>query len=201
MPRATLDQKFKLTHYLVFVDQVGGLSVLLNVGKGRFQEGESIPVSGGIPGCAVAADFNGDGKRDLAVGMQNGISILLGTGNPSSPYTQGAVILLPLSSCAAAGDLNGDGIPDLLVTSGYPNGAAVVFLGKGDGTFAQAAQTTPLSMTGLVALGDFNGDGKLDFALTSNLLAYGNGDGTFQTPAPFIPQVFRETSSGLPRLG
>jgi hypothetical protein len=33
---------------------------------------------------------------------------------------------------------------------------------------------------------DFNHDGKLDFATSSNLLALGNGDGTFQTPVPLV---------------
>jgi hypothetical protein len=37
-----------------------------------------------------------------------------------------------------------------------------------------------------VVLADFNHDGKLDFATSGNLLALGNGDGTFQTPAPFV---------------
>ena len=103
-----------------------------------------------------------------------------------SPYTQGQVLTLAVSGCPVEGDLNGDGIPDLLAASGSSSGTAVAFLGNGDGTFTQVVQTTPMSTTGLLALGDFNGDGKLDWASSSNLLALGNGDGTFQTPAPYI---------------
>jgi hypothetical protein len=53
-------------------------------------------------------------------------------------------------------------------------------LGKGDGTFPQAARTYPSPGHGM-AVGDFNGDGILDLAGTDSLLL-GNGDGTFQSP-------------------
>jgi hypothetical protein len=37
-----------------------------------------------------------------------------------------------------------------------------------------------------VAVADFNHNGKPGFATSSNLLAVGNGDGTFQTPVPLV---------------
>jgi len=172
---------------LVFANFYPGISVLLNNGKGTFGEGVTVPISGGGAYCAVTADFNRDGISDLAVTVAEGLSILLGTGKASSPYTQGQLITYSESSCPVLGDLNGDGILDLFVTTG--DNQAVGYLGNGDGTFTQAATTTALSSNGIPVLGDFNGDGKLDFALSSNLLAYGNGDGTFQTPAPYIPNV------------
>jgi len=174
---------------LVFEESNGTISVLLNFGNGRLEDGESIPVTGGA-GCGAAADYNGDGKPDLAVNTPNGVSILLGTGEPFPAFRPGASIALPYADCLVTGDLNNDGIPDLLVPS---NGTVVAYLGNGDGTFTQASVTsTPNG--GYLALGDFNQDGNLDFAITtasgfnpsSNLLAYGNGDGTFQTPVPII---------------
>jgi hypothetical protein len=54
-----------------------------------------------------------------------------------------------------------------------------------------------MSATGFLALGDFNGDGMLDWASNSNLLALGNGDGTFQAPAPFIPTVHTGSIFGI----
>jgi hypothetical protein len=180
---------------LVFINFYGGLSILLNSGKGKFEDGKAVPVSGGGVYCAVSADFNGDGIPDLAAAVDSGTSILLGTGKSGSPYTQGQLLSYPLFSCPVIGDFNGDGIHDLLVTSGA--GTAITFLGNGDGTFTQVAKTTPLSSNGTLVVGDFNGDGKLDFALNSNLLAYGNGDGTFQTPVPFIPQVISTNIIGI----
>ena len=182
---------------LVFANFEPGFSVLLSLGKGRYQDGESLRVSGGPPDCGISADFNGDGIPDLAIGLEigNGISILLGTGKALSPYTQGEVIPVSAYTCPVTGDLNGDGIPDLFVTT--TAGTAVVYLGIGDGTFTQVAQTTSLSANGVPVLSDFNGDGKLDFALTSNLMAYGNGDGTFQRPKPYIPQVISSNITGI----
>jgi hypothetical protein len=172
-------------------------SVLITEAKGGFEEGESIPVSGGGAGCGVSADFNGDGIPDLAILVTEGISIKLGTGKASAPYTQGEVLTLASPGCPVEGDLNGDGIPDLLATSGSPSGTAVAFLGNGDGTFTQVTQTTPMSSTGFLAVGDFNGDGILDWASSSNLLALGNGDGTFQTPAAYIPHVYPGSVFGI----
>jgi len=160
------------------------LSVLLNSGKGGFQDGEWTPVTGGA-GCGAVADYNGDGKPDLAVNTPSGITILLGTGKASSPFTTGSTIAVPGPGCVITGDLNGDGIADLLVESFVTGSGYFVnaYLGKGDGTFTLASSTA-VSTPGYLALGDFNHDGKLDFASSGNLLALGNGDGTFQTPVP-----------------
>jgi len=59
-------------------------------------------------------------------------------------------------------------------------------LGNGDGTFTKGG-VTPTPIGGYLALGDFNHDGNLDFATSGDLIAYGNGDGTFQTPVPIYP--------------
>jgi hypothetical protein len=181
---------------LLFQSYLSPGSVLISK-KGGFEEGESVPVSGGGAGCGVSADFNGDGIPDLAILVTDGLSIMLGTGKASAPYTQGETLSISDPGCPVEGDLNGDGIPDLLTTSGSPSGSAVAFLGNGDGTFTQVTQTTPMSATGYLAVGDFNGDGDLDWASSSNLLALGNGDGTFQTPAAYIPHVYPGSIGGI----
>jgi len=98
----------------IVADNYSGISVLLNLGKGKYEDGEWTTVTGGA-GCGAAADFNGDGKPDLAVSTSTGISILLGTGKAKSPFTAGATIAVQGAACVVTGDLNGDGIPDLLV--------------------------------------------------------------------------------------
>jgi hypothetical protein len=166
---------------LVFRDPNGQISVLLSFGKAKYEDGEWTPVTGGS-GCGAAADYDLDGKPDLAVNTPNGVSILLGTGKALFPFKPGPTLSLSGTGCLITGDLNGDGIPDLLVTS---NGTVVAYLGNGNGTFTQKSATaTPTG--GYLALGDFNHDGKLDFATSGNLLALGNGDGTFQTPTTIV---------------
>ena len=136
----------------------------------------------GGAGCGVKGDFNGDGKPDLAVNNSNGISILLGTGKGATPFTAGTNIALAGAECLVTTDLNGDGKLDLLVPA---QGSVYAYLGNGDGTFTLAS-TTPTPSGGYLAPGDFNHDGKVDFATSGNLMALGNGDGTFQSPTDIV---------------
>jgi hypothetical protein len=158
------------------------VSVLLNEGKGNFEDGEWMSVPG-AGNCAAAADFNGDGKPDLAVPTSNGIVILLGTGNATSPYTTGATIPISSPGCPITGDINGDGIPDILVGASSLGGVGT-YLGNGDGTFTLKS-VAPVG-SGIIVFGDFNHDGKLDFADSTNQLCLGNGDGTFQPPVSIV---------------
>src|SRR5436190_1694186 len=92
-------------------------------------------------GSVVIADFNGDGKPDLAVvnHMTGNASILLGNGNGTFAaavnYATGA---LPVA--VATGDFNGDGKLDLAVVSNGISNNVSILLGNGNGTFAAPAQ-------------------------------------------------------------
>lgn len=118
----------------------------------------------------ITADFDGDGKPDLAIASNdyNGtLSIWLGDGKggfiqPSSSTNAGNY---PYS--LAVGDFNGDGIADLAVTNSVSSGTMTILTGKGDGTFTKAGSTSAPSNPGPVTAADFNGDGVADLVVTN----------------------------------
>ncbi len=152
--------------------------------------------SGYYPAPLVVADFNGDGKADLAVASHGttNVDILLGNGDGTfqAPVSYSSGGGTPAS--LAAGDWNGDGKVDLAVAiNGY---VIYVLLGNGDGTFqASTAVCSPCGGTWL-ASGDFNGDGKTDLVASVSsgsgaaaIVLLGNGDGTFQSPVKYSTPV------------
>jgi hypothetical protein len=165
------------------------VSVLLGNGDGTFQNQVTYAVETG-PVALVAADFNDDGRTDLAVAnlFNSVVSVLLGNGDGTFqnevPYTVGSY---PLA--LVAGEFNGDGRTDLAVANANSNDVSVL-LGNGDGTFQnQVPYAVGSSPADLVA-GDFNGDGRTDLAVAnafSNTVSVllGNGDGTFQNQVTY----------------
>ncbi len=141
---------------------------------------------GSDPYSATVADFNGDGKADLAVANYDtaNVSVLLGNGNGSFvTATNFAVGANPFTIVTA--DFNSDGKADL-VTSGYKDGKISLLLGIGNGSFGAAIDFAVGTHLIDVAVGDFNRDGKPDLAVaddSANLaVLIGNGAGGFGTP-------------------
>jgi uncharacterized protein (TIGR03437 family) len=153
----------------------------------------SVPGSIGLA-AAVAADFNGDHKIDLAVATMGGaggsgtdqVFIYLnngdGTFQPPKSFAVGTGVF-----AMVGGDFNGDGKIDL-ITGNTQSKDISVLLGNGDGTFQSVVSYPAGGAVGGLASGDFNGDGKLDIAVVDQVpgllsIFLGNGDGTFGAPS------------------
>ena len=159
---------------------------MLGNGDGTFAAPLTYGANAQPYGLAVA-DFNGDGKLDVALANQgtNSVSVLLGNGDGT--FQNSYLYAAGLSPEAiAAGDLNGDGKIDLATANSDSNDVSIL-LGNGDGTFVGAREfQSPISASLLTA--DLNHDGKLDAVLDYGVML-GNGDGTFQSPIPGVPGV------------
>jgi hypothetical protein len=155
------------------ISQDWSFSVLLGNGDGTFQSAAFYPQNVGADGSTVViADFNGDGKPDLAIPAgSDSVAVLLGKGNgtffPPTYFFDGGGSIV-------SADFNLDAKLDIV------SGAGGVLLGEGDGTFQPAM--FPVAGFGVPLLtADVNGDGKPDI-VGGNAVFLGNGDGTFKPP-------------------
>ncbi len=106
---------------------LGTVTVLLGKGDGTFTPAPVNPVPGSVPSSVTVADFNGDGKPDLAIANagSNTLNVFLGNGD--------GTFIEPLSVAAGAdplyaavGDFNGDGIPDLAVADSTSSSVTIL---------------------------------------------------------------------------
>ena len=161
------------TALTAFLSQAGGIF------PAQFGTVTNFPV-GGAPGVMVVADFNHDGRPDVAVTRAGAITLLPGLGNgafgaPTNASSTGAQWL-------AEGDFNNDGNMDLLAAAHVGS----VLLGDGQGSFPVRTNYTGFyaSYVSDVMGGDFSGDGNLDLAIANTAMnsvtvAFGRGDGSF----------------------
>jgi hypothetical protein len=183
--------------------------VVLGNGDGSFKSARNyvpfIVSNGNFPGTSLPnptavtfADFNGDGKPDMAAVDAANSNVALFLNNGDGTFTELANYLAgggqtPLMAVAA--DVNHDGKMDIVLSlnGGGPSQASFsVLLGDGDGTFQSPLAYSNGTGAGsdIIAVADVNGDGKLDVisdtqdtnANASFYVNLGNGDGTFQKP-------------------
>jgi hypothetical protein len=148
--------------------------------------------TGAEPFTVAIADFNGDGKPDLAAAnyVDGTISILLGRGDGTFvPTKTHSICLRPIR--IVAGDLNGDGRPDLVATcqTGSAKDIAVM-LNSASGFLPSQFFNDGGTGAGPLVLADFDGDGILDLVVGDGPMVSflkGNGDGSFQLPETSFP--------------
>jgi hypothetical protein len=162
-----------------------------------FLQGATLSSGIGHPEGVVVADFNGDGKLDIAVSNfdTNTIAVFLnqGSGNFGAPMVTAVQLNSAMGlniGALAVGDFNHDGKPDLVVGTIAGSQVSIVLLGNGDGTFNQLTPI-PNSFGFLCAkVADLNGDGHQDlvFAENGNIsVSLGVGDGTFMASVMLQP--------------
>jgi hypothetical protein len=137
-----------------FAGGTGTVSVLLGNGDGTFQAAQSYTTDLHAHSVALA-DFNNDGRLDIAV-ANNGsddVSVLLGNGDGTFQATENfAAGSVPLS--VGAGDFNGQGVQSLAVANGASNNVSILINTSGPA----AVSLTPNSVA----------EGSGDFTLTVN---------------------------------
>jgi hypothetical protein len=120
----------------------------------------------------AGADFNGDGKPDVAVtsGPTPGVlSVFFNTGTgglSSTPLTLSPGVGEPWLAIRAA-DITGDGIPDILMGGEFDDEVSII-VSKGNGTFQPPVLVNvpgPNGGISSLAVADVNGDTRPDLAV------------------------------------
>jgi hypothetical protein len=175
--RAQVDLGFGIN---TFEARVDGLPPLVFTASAIEQFSANVdfttnPAGAGDSRVAVA-DFNSDGKPDLAVTNESStgtVSVFLNTTatNATTPTfaTKLDLATAPSFLAVAVGDFNGDGKPDLAVTN---SPGVSIFLnttatGATTPSFAANVDFTAQQVPDSIVIADFNGDGKPDIAVTN----------------------------------
>ena len=168
------------------------VSILLGDGRGGFAHATGSPLTvGRSPYGVEIADFNRDGKPDLAIANQfdNFVSVLLGDGTGQFQPAPGSPIVVGSGpSWLVAADFNGDRNVDLAIA--VSSGSIPILLGDGAGGFAHApGSPIAISRPHNMRAADFDRDGDLDLGVDrlgnasttpSFSVLLGDGGGGFQ---------------------
>ncbi len=148
----------------------GSVTVLLRnaANTGFASEAAAIPV-GASPEGIKAADFNGDGRPDIAVAVNgtNTVNVLLRNATNDGFAAEAPIPVGAGALGLGVADFNADGRPDLAETSNTA-GTVTVLLRQAGGGFAADGAPLPAPGANGVAAGDFNGDGKPDLAASND---------------------------------
>ncbi len=193
-------------------DQNGSMQVMLGNGSGSFNRKAVFSFVTGLPDNVIAiADFNGDGKPDLAMGFGAGrpdfsfaqACLFFGYGdgtfNLNSPPCYNAPVPAP-----GPDSVVDTGFADMVVTDlngkaglVFPGDPVILLNNAGSGVLSQANYAAG---GGPVTLGDFNGDGRQDIAVSNARgvqVLLNVGSGVLRAPLSLsrIGDPFNETVS------
>lgn len=132
----------------------------------------TFPQAGSNGTDIFAADFDHNGRADIALSTDTGFAVRLqtrpGVFGAERLYKNVAVdgVLFPASSMAV-GDVTSDGYPDVITDSlaNSPWSGVEVFVNKGDGTFKAPAVYPTLDVPTAMTVADLTGNGRNDLVV------------------------------------
>jgi len=213
---------FSVGTSVLFFQDLGGGRSLQPVSVPAAQEvdfpSQSLFALSWVNGLSMA-DVNGDGIPDITLSF--GDDYLYGAlGNSSGGFGPQQIIESGTYPFAPSGwalvDVNGDGIPDMIDMEAFDS---EIWLGNGDGTFADPQVSYPNNANNSVYPGSYPGNnlvaadlarnGRIDYIVTDSSSAVfynrasvymGRGDGTFTAAPAMAPTNANPPAGALGRL-
>ncbi len=139
------------------------LQVHLDVLPGSAPPSPMVRQFGANPSGLASADFNEDGKVDVASVNESGpsrVAVFLGDGAGSLALAWERQVG-DLYWVAESADWNGDGHADLAIGS-FVGAPLLLYWGHGDGTFSEATAYDEIHSLNEIRAGDLNSDGVAD---------------------------------------
>ena len=185
------------------------VSIFETTAAGAFITADKVPLgTGAFPTSIVVADFNKDGKPDVATTDEANDRVVTARGNGTGGFLAPVNIStgnLSAPEALTVVDTNADTWPDLVVVTGTNTMSVLANNGSGSLTASNGLSITPCNSPVAIASGDINADGRTDIAFACETSYHictkrglgGSGSGAFTTatvctlvdPNPNAPEL------------